>query len=1312
MIFEAMLKRIVSYLSVPLFGWLELFVLKSSLKKSFTKKDLPDPHFECNAREAYEDFQKVWSKEKKSKNPKLWKTFFVLFYKQLIFTAILNIIEVTANLSLPILVGVFIGILECTGSSNRILKLFGIAIGIYFITVARSVLLQNALARLTISGIKFRNILTSAIYNRLLLFSHDQIHNISYGKLITPISLGLYKLDLGIIFIHYLWIYPYALVLFVFLLWKEIGWAAFAAAALALMQIPLSMVLGYYVTKLRLKIGKVTDSRNKIMREVIEGMRIIKTFAWEYSVEKFVGSVRANEFRKYLQSSLLKVASIIIAIISPISGSVVCLSLYALTGGEFTAATIFTAISLLRNFRQVNIFLSVAAINISEIYSIIKRVQWILGGKEFLIQEENDVKTNETPIVCTNNFSCGWGTDDKNEQVVSNVNFTVKPGEILTIIGGVGSGKSSLLMGLVNENVSINGTKIVKGSKALTLQEPWVFSDTVKENITFGANFDPVWFGKVVEACCLEDDIKSLVKGDETVVGERGITLSGGQKARISLARTVYADKDIYLLDDPLSAVDSIVAERLYSECIRGILKDKIVILVTHQLRFVHDSNHVLVLDKGEPLCMGNYKEVIENPSCKEIFEKVKDEPKPKEEETTVQLDDDIAPLDIKDIANKNFNLSLISLPTKEDFERENLLEKLENHENSLSAEKNEKGSVSIKAYLIYFWKGAHIFGPMILIMIMLTQLLGDIGLNYYLVFWTALTEVNITSITSCQIPRFNGSTNSSSPGFNPLANTSNHERILIYFSLGVLCLICYYVGYSLLYSSLLNASRRLHNAILWKILRVPMRFFDINQSGSIINRFSKDVGTLDDILPLLVLQFTQTILAFIYTLISAIISQWLVIFPTCILIILLVLYRSYYLRISRQVKRMESAAKSPILTHISTTLHGLPCIHTLQLESMLINKFYSYQQAHYHVWTTDQMLARWFGLRIDLIISFYTLLTQSVYIIMSDSVDPRSVAFSVALLLSISGLVQFCIRTSAQIETFMVATERILAYTKLPEEPPLNLKGKRFQIFSGDIVFRDVTLRYSSHLPKVLKELNINIKAGQKVGIVGRTGAGKSSLQAALFRLVELSGGSILVDGTDISTVGLHELRSQISIIPQDPVLFSGPLRRTLDPFDEYTDVDVWNVLEKVQLKDKVSELEGQLQFAVSDAGSNFSVGEKQLFCLARALVRNNKVLMLDEATSNVDMLTDSVIQRIIRTHFRDATVLTIAHRLNTIIDADSIIVMGNGRVKECGTPWLMLQDPNGHLTKLVNKTGSEAASLKEEAKACYRRKSQQTLY
>ena len=1304
-----MIKQIISYIGAPLFGWLELFVLKSTFKKSISERDLAPVHFEYRPEGAYEDFQKVWSHEKKRRNPKLWRTFLYLFYKHLIFSGVLNFCSLTIEICLPLLVGVFIEILECHGSSHRTLKLFGIALGIYIMSILRSILQQNVFARLSILGIKYRNILTSAIYHRLLLFSHDQIHNISYGKLITPISLGLYKLDLGIMFVHYLWLYPYALILFTFLLWSEIGWFALTASFVALLQIPLGMVLGFYITRLRLEIARVTDTRNKVMREVIEGIRIIKTFAWEFAVRNFVGSIRKSEFRKYLTSSLLKVGGSILGATFPISGGIVCLSLYAFAGGEFTAARVFTVVTLLRSFRHPNLLLGNAIINCSEIYSIIKRVQTVLEGKEFLRVDGKDEETAQSPFIRLNDFSCGWRADREKESVVSKVSFSVKPGEILTIVGSVGSGKSSLLMGLIDENVPIDGTKSICGSKAITLQEPWVFSDTIRENIIFGTQFEPVWFEKVVQACCLEDDIKSFMKGEETVVGERGITLSGGQKARISLARAVYADRDIYLLDDPLSAVDSIVAERLYRECIRGLLHDKIVVLVTHQLRFIHDSDLVLVLDRGEPQCIGSYTEVIDHPSCKEIFEKVRDEPTQNIEDSTVELDNEFAsPLGIEDSPNKKLTLSLISLPTTEDVERESLIEKLEDHENNLSAEKNEKGTVSFKAYLIFFWKGAHIFGPLLLIVIMLSQLLGDIGFNYYLVLWTSLTEVNITNNSICDIPQINSNTTSNSPaGYNPLANTVTHERVLIFISLGVSSIILYYVGYSLLYSAFLNASRRLHDTILWKILRVPMRFFDINQSGSVINRFSKDVGTLDDIIPLLGVNFFYSILIFIYTLISAIISQWIVIFPSLILIILLLLYRSYYLRISRQVKRMESAANSPILTHISTTLHGLPCIHTLQLESLLTRKFYSYQQAHYHIWTTDQMLARWFGLRIDLLLSFYVLLVQTVYIIMSETVNPGNVAFSIAFLLSISGSVQFCIRTSAQIETFMVAAERILAYSKLPEEPPLYSKKTNFHICRGEIVFRNVTLRYSPHLPNVLKQLNINIKAGQKVGIVGRTGAGKSSLQVALFRLVELSSGSILIDGTNISTVGLHDLRSQISIIPQDPILFSGPIRRTLDPFNEYTDTDLWNVLEQVQLKDKVIGLEGQLQFTVSDAGSNFSVGEKQLFCLARALVRNNKVLMLDEATSNVDMLTDSIIQRIIRTQFKDATVLMIAHRLNTIIDADSIIVMGNGRVKEYGTPWLMLQDPNGYLARLVNKTGSEAAGLLKEAETCYRKKS-----
>ena len=1292
-------------MTAPVFGWLDIVVFKSFFKKSITPNDLPETDPNNSAKNLSINFQRVWSKECKKSSPKLWFTFVRLFYKEIILYAILEFIGININLGTPLLIGTFVELFQCRSacSERYTLVLYGIACAINGLALFDNIIFQSVKWRMSLLGAKFRTMLTTAIYKRVLSINLNQSYALSFGKIITPISSGLYKLDIGIIYLNMLWIYPYGLLMFVYLLWREIQIAALAAGVVAILQAPIGLCFSCLNSKLKFKTAKLTDRRNRLMKEVIEGISLVKTYAWEYAVRKKVIKIRDKEMFLFLLSSPLKVFNYILAFTFPVLGTMSCLTVYAILGGEFTAAKVFTVIALLRNFSKLYLTFALALINLSEIYPSVRRVQSIL---EVSVQEDDQCElqksketivpsdTTENKYVSVEKFSCGWRTNDKEEPVVTcrNISFVVNQGEILSIVGNIGSGKTSLLMGLARENTLINGTRSVSGSMAIALQEPWVFPDSIRENIVFGSKFNTDWFDEVISACCLDEDIRELVEGDLTLVGERGMTLSGGQIARVSLARAVYANKDIYLLDDPFSAVDIVVAGKLYNKCIRGLLRDKVVIMSTHQLHFIQETTQVLVLEEGNQLSIGNYNDI--EPSCLEKFSRECLGTSDLTELPSARWSSDVS---IESDLNYEPTTQALVTPLS-DVRRVFPKSDSKVVESDLFAEKVERDGVSMKTYLIYFWKGANVFGVLLLLLIAFSQFLSEIGIYYYLVLWTELSQ-NSTS------KPLNYSFNTISTEFNPLASINTFERSMYYILLCMGILVLYFVSYTLLYSLLLNASRNLHNAMLWKILRVPMRFFDMNQSGSIINRFSKDVGALDEIVPLFMIQFISLFLSFIYILVTAIISQWIVIFPTVILLVLLLIYRHLYLRFARQVKGIESAAKSPIFTHLATTLNGLPCIHTLQLETQLTDKFYSLQDEHFRAWTTTISLMRWFALRVCFMMAAYLLLTYSIYIILSDYINPSVLAFSISILLYVPRASQFVIRTSAQIENFMLSAERIISYSRLPEEQPFHSKNRnsKFRIERGEISLESAVLRYSPTLPIVLDNVSIKIKAGEKVGIVGRTGAGKSSLQAALFRLVELTSGSIFIDGIDIKTLGLHELRSQISIIPQDPTLFSGPLRHTLDPFDEFSDNELWEALEEVQMKKKTLSLTGKLQFSVSDCGNNFSVGEKQLYCLARALMRNNKLLILDEATSNVDMCTDQIIQKVIRTKFSASTVLMIAHRLNTIMDADTVIVMDKGQVVEYGIPWLMLQKYDGDLKSFVNETGSESAFLYKQAKDAY---------
>ena len=793
-------------------------------------------------------------------------------------------------------------------------------------------------------------------------------------------------------------------------------------------------------------------------------------------------------------------------------------------------------------------------------------------------------------------------------------------------------------------------------SCALVPQEPWILSTSIRDNITYGREWECDWYAQVVTGCCLLVDFDQLPDRDFTIVGERGITLSGGQKSRIALARAIYADADVYLLDDPLSCVDVAVANKLFEMMTHGILVSKTVILSTHQLQFVCRTDKVLLLEDGHMVACGTYEEIANIPAFKKYSELIE-----KHQNKTGSIGSELrkVPSD-NDLAEPEFSEAPVV-----------------DNGHVLNEKVEHSAGISILTYVKYFWAGSM---PGIICLAFFGTI-SYFGLfvmkDYYLALWimaeqfarnTSSTNVNIT--------------------FNPLIYLHMDTRIIFFIGFCITLSLFIFITSTLVSTLPILSSYRLHTRLLWRVLRAPSSFFFTHSSGSIINRFSKDISTMDYLLPFFFYFFHLSINLVGFTIVSAAITHWLTLVPSMILLGILVLYRFHLVKIIRQIKRLESAAKSDVILHNSLTLHGLTSIHSLGLDSHQFRKLCAYENVHSNCWRMYVGFIRWFGFQVNCLIAFYSLSVAVILIFLKDQLSPAISAFAISQLFRLFDFSQFLLRVSAEVEMNMVSVERVLDYIKLPQEAPLHSAAKSAvneRIVKGEIEFHRVQLRYSRSLPLVLKDVTFRVKEGEKLGIVGRTGAGKSSLQTALLRLVELESGHITIDGRDIRELGLHELRGQISIIPQDPCLFSGTLRFALDPFSEFPDTQLWGALEEVQMKRKVEALEGQLDYSVSEGGSNFSVGERQLFCLARAVLKQTKIVMLDEATSNVDTLTDRKIQEILHCKFQKCTILTIAHRLQTVFHYDRIMLIDDGRIVECDSPNNLLRDPSSNFAKLM---------------------------
>lgn len=1134
-------------------------------------------------------------------------------------------------------------------------------------------------------GMKIRVALVSIIYRKALRLSRTSLQSTTSGKILNLLTNDVGKIDNAMLGLHQIWLGPLETIVVIVLVYQQIGLSALSGILILGLLSPAQYYMGRKMTELRGLTAKLSDVRIRLMNEIIQGVQVIKMYAWERPFEDLVKNARKEEVGMIQRSNYIRGTNLSCMMFVSRIAIFTSLVIYALLGQVVTAEKAFVITAYYNILRQVMTVQFPRGIEqLGETAASLKRIEDYMllderkpNSKTNLNNKETRDPTEVTPLLSRNirefdlkpilalsRVTAKWTKEDS-KPTLDGITLTIRPGEQVALIGKVGSGKSSILQAILGE-LPITSGRIETNNATISYasQEPWLFNGTIQENILFGRCMDLERYNKVVTACALQDDFNLLRNGDQTLVGDRGQSLSGGQKARIGLARAVYREANIYLLDDPLSAVDLQVGRHLIDNCINKLLREQIVLLVTHQLQFLSGIDRIVAVDDGKINFIGEFAELEElHPEFKELNKR---------------------PVEGDELANSK---SVVDGNEKKMDKRQN--GHISNNPNvqRQNAESQKQGGIGAQLYMKYIRLGGGFMLFIITMVFCITTQSFASGSDYFLAFWVN-RNINVTAGISTETDNsalVNNKTIIEAPPTQMEAVDKLPIYIFTVLTAGTI-LVTLSRTY-LLFKMAMKASIGLHNAMYQGIIRAAMYFFRTNPVGRIMNRFSKDMGLVDEMLPTVMIEVIQIAMALIGVIvIVAMVNQWSLLLTAGMAVMFFYL-RRIYLNTSRDLKRMDGITRSPIYSHTIETLNGLSTIHAFSAEENLIQIFDSHQDTHSSVFYTLLSIRQAFGFFLDLVCIIYIIFVTFVAL---DSKTAGEVGLAITQAIGVTGMLQWGVKQSAEMENLMTCVERIDEYGNIKKEgseeekdPPTAWPQE------GSIEFENISLWYSPDKADdaILRNIHLRILPKEKVGIVGRTGAGKSSLVNAILRLAHIEG-SIKIDGQDIMQVPLETLRRKISIIPQEPILFSGSLRYNLDPFSEYSDYAIWETLEQVSLKE-TDKMTNGLETKISEGGHNLSFGERQLICLARAILRENKILIMDEATANVDRQTDAFIQQTIREKFRDCTVLVIAHRLHTVMDLDRLLVMDNGRVVEFGPPYSLLTREGSIVNKMAKEAG-----------------------
>ncbi|XP_053306512.1 ATP-binding cassette sub-family C member 2 [Spea bombifrons] len=1180
-----------------------------------------------------------------------------------------------------------------TGNSSEYQwKGFFYAVLLLVAAIIQSLCLQQYFQGCFVLGMRVRTVLMASVYKKALTVSNSVRKESTVGETVNLMSADAQRFMDLTNFIHLLWSSPLQIAISVVFLWEELGPSVLAGLAVMILLIPINAVLATKSKTLQMKNMKNKDKRMKIMNEILNGIKILKFYAWEPSFENQVEEIREKELKDLLHFTYLQSVSLFIFTCAPFLVSVASFAVYVVIDPTniLTAEKAFTSISLFNILRFPLAMLPMLISNMVQTSVSCGRLEKYLGGDDL----DSSAIRNDPGVDAAVRFSNATFTWEKEtDPAVKNVNMDIKDGHLVAVVGGVGSGKSSLVSAMLGEMDHINGYINIKGSVAYVPQQAWIQNASLRDNILFGAEYDEVRYKNVLEACALLPDLEILPGGDRSEIGEKGINLSGGQKQRVSLARAVYNNADVYILDDPLSAVDAHVGKHIFEKVVgpNGLLKNKTRILVTHGVSFLRFTDEVVVLVDGSVTEMGSYKTLqANNGAFAEFLRTYAKHDQKMEEEASVftgadEIDDDDEPAaevpeDIVSMTLKRENsLHRRKLSSMNGTLRRSLkevakdkdLQQAAKGQHLIEKETIETGKVKFSLYMKYLRAIGWGFSFWIFVSYLL-QNAAFVGQNIWLSDWTRDADIY---------------KNQTYPA------SQRDMRVGIFGVLGVAQAIFVFSGAFLVARGAVGASRLLHAQLLRNILRVPMQFFDTTPSGRIVNRFAKDIFTVDETIPMSFRSWIACVLGVIGTLFVICLAT--PIFAAVIVPLAIFYYfvQRFYVTTSRQLRRLDSVTRSPIYSHFGETVSGLSVIRAYGHQQRFLQHnedTIDINQKSVYSWIVSN---RWLAIRLEFVGNLTVFFAALFAVLARDTVDSGTVGLSVSAALNITQTLNWLVRMTSELETNIVAVERVDEYVQVENEAPWVSEHRPPQNWpdKGVVQFSDYKVRYRSDLDLVLQGISCTIDSMEKVGIVGRTGAGKSSLTNCIFRIIESADGKITIDGLDISTIGLHDLRQKLTIIPQDPVLFSGTLRMNLDPFNRYTDEQIWKALELAHLKPYVSGLQEKLHYPVNEGGENLSVGQRQLVCLARALLRKTKILILDEATAAVDLETDNLIQKTIRSEFSDCTVLTIAHRLNTIMDSSRVMVLDAGNIVEFDSPEELFQR-QGHFYSMVKDAGIES--------------------